>query len=135
MPADLAADLRKMEVDILVDLNGHTKGDHFDLLSHRPAPVQASWLGYAGTTAAPFVDWLIADTVVAPDPQAFTEKLALLPHCFFPSDTSRKIGAVPSRQQAGLPAGRLCFLLLQQQLEDHRTGFCPLDVAAAATAR
>jgi protein O-GlcNAc transferase len=109
MPADLAADLRKMEVDILVDLNGHTKGDHFDLLSHRPAPVQASWLGYAGTTAAPFVDWLIADAVVAPDRRAFTEQLALLPHCFFPSDTSRKLGAAPSRQQAGLPADGFVF--------------------------
>jgi predicted O-linked N-acetylglucosamine transferase (SPINDLY family) len=101
--AALAAALREMEIDILVDLNGHTKGDHFELLSHRPAPVQANWLGYAGTTAAPFVDFLIADTVVAPDPRAFSEKLALLPHCFFPSDTSRRLGPVPTRQEAGLP--------------------------------
>ena len=98
-----------MEVDILVDLNGHTKGDHFELLSHRPAPVQVNWLGYAGTTAAPFIDWLIADRMVAPDAGAFTEKLALLPHCFFPSDTSRKPGAVPSRQEAGLPADGFVF--------------------------
>jgi len=108
-PAFLAAALREMEVDILVDLNGHTKGDHFEVLSHRPAPLQATWLGYAGTTAAPFVDWLIADAVVAPTPEAFAEKLALLPHCFFPSDTSRKIGAVSSRQDAGLPAEGFVF--------------------------
>ena len=109
LAADLAAELRAMEVDILIDLNGHTRGDHFDLMSHRPAPVQASWLGYAGTTAAPFVNWLIADTVVAPSPEAFTEKLALLPRCFFPSDTSRTIGAAPSRQDAGLPAEGFVF--------------------------
>lgn len=107
--AMLARQLREMEVDILVDLNGHTRGDHFELLSHRPAPVQAEWLGYAGTTAAPFVDWLIADRVVAPDTGSFTEKLALLPHCFFPSDTSRKLGAAPSRQEAGLPADGFVF--------------------------
>ena len=83
-PASLAATLRELEVDILIDLNGHTKGDHFEVLSHRPAPVQATWLGYAGTTAAPFVDWLIADAVVAPDPEAFTEKLALLAALFLP---------------------------------------------------
>jgi predicted O-linked N-acetylglucosamine transferase (SPINDLY family) len=108
-PAALAATLRDMEVDILVDLNGHTKGDHFEVLSHRAAPVQATWLGYAGTTAAPFVDWLIADGVVAPDASAFGEKLALLPNCFFPSDTSRKIGTAPSRQDAGLPAEAFVF--------------------------
>jgi len=108
-PTSLAAALREMEVDILIDLNGHTKGDHFEVLSHRPAPVQATWLGYAGTTAAPFVDWLIADAVVAPSPEAFTEKLALLPHCFFPSDTSRAIGTAPSRQDAGLPAEGFVF--------------------------
>jgi len=108
-PASLAAALRELEVDILIDLNGHTKGDHFDVLSHRPAPVQATWLGYAGTTAAPFVDWLIADAVVAPDAGAFTERLALLPNCFFPSDTSRRIGAAPSRQDAGLPAEGFVF--------------------------
>lgn len=108
-PADLAAQLRQMEVDILVDLNGHTRGDHFDLMSHRPAPVQATWLGYAGTTAAPFVDFLIADVVVTPNPGAFSEKLALLPHCFFPSDTSRKIGAAPPRGEAGLPEQAFVF--------------------------
>ena len=108
-PAALATRLRAMEVDILVDLNGHTKGDHFALMSHRSAPVQASWLGYAGTTAAPFVDYLIADRVVAPDAAAFSEKLALLPHSFFPSDTSRSIGAKPSRQQAGLPEDGFVF--------------------------
>ena len=108
-PTMLAAALRELEVDILIDLNGHTKGDHFDVLSHRPAPVQATWLGYAGTTAAPFVDWLIADAVVAPHAEAFTEKLALLPNCFFPSDSSRRIGTAPSRQDAGLPEGAFVF--------------------------
>ena len=108
-PASLAARLRELEVDLLVDLNGHTKGDHFDVLSHRPAPVQATWLGYAGTTAAPFVDWLIADAVAAPHAGAFTEKLALLPNCFFPSDSSRRIGVAPSRQDAGLPKDGFVF--------------------------
>jgi predicted O-linked N-acetylglucosamine transferase (SPINDLY family) len=109
MPESLAAALREWEADILIDLNGHTKGDHFDVLSYRPAPVQATWLGYAGTTAAPFVDWLIADSQVAPDAAAFTEKLGLLPNCFFPSDTGRRIGATPSRQDAGLPAEGFVF--------------------------
>jgi len=98
-----------LEIDLLVDLNGHTRGDNFDILSHRPAPVQATWLGYAGTTAAPFIDTLIADKIVAPDARAFSEKLALLPDCFFPCDTMRKLGRFPSRAEAGLPQDGFVF--------------------------
>jgi protein O-GlcNAc transferase len=105
----VAQQLRALEVDVLVDLNGHTRGDNFDVLSHRPAPIQASWLGYAGTTAAPFIDYLIADRVIAPEAAAFSETLAYLPNSFFPSDTSRALGRVPSRAEAGLPQDGLVF--------------------------
>jgi predicted O-linked N-acetylglucosamine transferase (SPINDLY family) len=105
----IAEQLRAQEVDVLVDLNGHTRGDNFDVLSHRPAPIQATWLGYAGTTAAPFIDYLIADPVVAPEAEAFSEKLAWLPNCFFPSDTGRLLGKVPSRAEAGLPQDGFVF--------------------------
>ncbi|MEO8300767.1 MAG: tetratricopeptide repeat protein [Rhizomicrobium sp.] len=108
-PLAVAQQIRAMEVDILVDLNGHTQGDNFDILSHRPAPVQASWLGYAGTTAAPFIDYVIADRTVAPDASAFTEKLAYLPNSFFPLDTSRALGKRPSRAEAGLPQDAFVF--------------------------
>jgi len=108
-PLAVAQQLRDLEIDILVDLNGHTRGDNFDILSYRPAPVQATWLGYAGTTAAPFIDTLIADKIVAPDAHAFSEKLALLPDCFFPSDTDRKLGRLPGRAEAGLPQDGFVF--------------------------
>jgi predicted O-linked N-acetylglucosamine transferase (SPINDLY family) len=108
-PLAIAEQIRAMEVDIFVDLNGHTQNDNFDVLSHRPAPVQASWLGYAGTTAAPFIDYVIADRIVAPDADGFTEKLAYLPNCFFPIDTSRPLGRPPSRAQAGLPQDAFVF--------------------------
>ena len=110
LPAhEVARQIRQMEVDILVDLNGHTYGDNFDILSHRPAPVQASWLGYAGTTAAPFVDYVLADRAVAPNPAAFSETIVNLPVCFFASDTSRRIGTVPARAEAGLPQDGFVF--------------------------
>ena len=108
-PLAVAQQLRDLEIDILVDLNGHTRGDNFDILSHRPAPVQATWLGYAGTTAAPFIDYLIADKTVAPDACAFSEKLALVPDCFFPSDTERRLGRLPGRAEAGLPPEGFVF--------------------------
>jgi protein O-GlcNAc transferase len=108
-PRAIAQQLRDLEVDILVDLNGHTDGDHFDILSHRPAPVQAGWLGYAGTTAAPFMDYVIADRIIAPNARAFSETIAALPHCFFPSDSSRRIGKAPTRAAAGLPDDGIVF--------------------------
>jgi len=107
-PFAVAQQLRALEVDILIDLNGHTQNDNFDVLSHRPATVQASWLGHAGTTAAPFVDYLIADRIVAPDPRAFSEKLAML-SCFFPNDSSRALGHAPSRAMVGLPQDAFVF--------------------------
>lgn len=108
-PRTVAELVRRLEVDVLVDLNGHTQGDNFDVLAQRPAPVQATWLGYAGTTGAPFIDYLIADRIVAPDAGAFSEKLAYLPNCFFPTDTGNVIGTPPSRAQAGLPEEGFVF--------------------------
>ncbi len=102
MPLAIAEQIRALEVDVLVDLNGHTKGDNFDILAHRPAPVQATWLGYAGTSAAPFIDYMIADRIVASDPGAFSEKVAALPDSYFPNDTTRILGKCPSRAEAGL---------------------------------
>jgi protein O-GlcNAc transferase len=107
-PFAIAQQLRVLEIDILVDLNGHTRDDNFDVLSHRPAAVQASWLGYAGTTAAPFVDVMIADGIVAQDARAFSETLALLP-CYFPNDNGRAIGSPPARAEAGLPEDGFVF--------------------------
>jgi len=108
-PRSAAELVRWLDVDVLVDLNGHTQGDNFDVLAHRPAPVQATWLGYAGTTGAPFIDYLIADRIVAPNQHAFSEKLAHLPGCFFPTDTGNAIGTAPSRAQAGLPDAGFVF--------------------------
>ncbi len=107
--AAIAALIRGLEVDLLVDLNGHTEHDNLDVLSRRPAPAQATWLGFAGTTGAAFVDALIADAVVTPDTGAFSEKLYLLPDVFFPTDPAREIGQAPSRAQAGLPEDAFVF--------------------------
>jgi predicted O-linked N-acetylglucosamine transferase (SPINDLY family) len=108
-PLSVAEQIRALEVDVLVDLNGHTHGDNFDILAHRPAPVQVTWLGYAGTTAAPFIDYLIADRIVAPHARAFSEKIVALPDSYFPVDTGRAIGRASTRAQAGLPQDGFVF--------------------------
>ncbi|HWU56950.1 MAG TPA: tetratricopeptide repeat protein, partial [Rhizomicrobium sp.] len=105
----IAQRIRDLEVDILVDLNGHTEHDNLDVLRRRPAPVQVSWLGYAGTTGAPFIDAMIADAVVAPKAHAFCEKLHLLPDTVFCADTTRTPGPPTTRAAAGLPENSFVF--------------------------
>ena len=60
-----AARIARAGVDVLVDLNGHTRGSGLPLLRYRPAPVQMSWLGFPATTGAPFVDFWLADPAVS----------------------------------------------------------------------
>ena len=102
---DIAQRLKDMEIDIAIDLGGHTGLSRFQMFAHRFAPVQVEWLGYPGTTGADFMDYLIADRIVAPDQDQpfFSEKLIHLPHTYFPADPDHAIAATPSRAEAGLP--------------------------------
>lgn len=107
----IAQRLKDMEIDIAIDLGGHTGLSRFQIFAHRFAPVQVEWLGYPGTTGADFIDYLIADTIVAPheDQPFFSEKLVHLPHTYFPADPDHVIAATPSRAQAGLPESGFVF--------------------------
>lgn len=109
--ASAAERIADTELDILIDLNGHTNGARFGILARRPAPVQASWLGYAGTSGADFIDYVIADAHVAPlgSEAAFSEKIIRLPHTYFVSDATRTIGEIPARSQEGLPESAFVF--------------------------
>ena len=107
-----AEKVREAGIDILVDLKGYTKGTRAGILALRPAPVQASFLGYPGTSGASFVDWLIADPTVIPPAHLpfYSEKLALLPHCYQPNDSKRPIAEpTPSRAECGLPKDGFVF--------------------------
>lgn len=103
--ADAAERIRADELDLLIDLKGHTKGDRLGVLARRPAPVQATWLGYPGTTGAPFIDASIADAVTIPvaHESDHTERVIRLPWCYQPADTTRSIADTPSRAALGLP--------------------------------
>jgi predicted O-linked N-acetylglucosamine transferase (SPINDLY family) len=115
--AAVARMLHEMEVDIAVDLKGHTKDARLEILAHRPAPIQVSYLGYPGTTGTDFIDYVIADATVAPfEHQAFyTEKLVHLPGCYQVNDAARAIAAAtPTRQDAGLPEQGFVFCCFNQ---------------------
>jgi len=104
--------LRNGEFDIAIDLKGHTEGARPGILAHRPCPVQAGYLGYPGTIAAPWLDYIIADALVLPfsDQAFYSEKIVHLPHCYQVNDSTRVIATeTPTRRAAGLPAEDFVF--------------------------
>src|SRR5262249_30297640 len=90
---DAASLMREREIDIAVDLMGFTVYCRPGILAFRPAPVQASYLGFPGTMGADFVDYIIADKTVIPESQArfYAEKVVYLPDSYQCNDSKRCI--------------------------------------------
>jgi protein O-GlcNAc transferase len=114
---DVAAHIKSLNIDILVDLMGHTNGARTPILSQRPAPVQVNYLGYAGTMGASYIDYLIVDrTIVPPSHQShYAEKVVYLPDSFMPNDAfGRHIPEEPlKRPDFGLPENGFVFCCFQ----------------------
>jgi protein O-GlcNAc transferase len=99
---EVAALIRNDQIDILVDLSGHTEGGRPLLFARKPAPVQASWLGYPGTTGLSAMDYSVMDPSTAPEGAEawFTEALARLPHgrfCYSPPAYAPDVAAPGER--------------------------------------
>ncbi len=107
-----AARARQVPLDIAVDLKGYTLGARPGILAARAAPVQVNWLGYPGTMAAAWLDYLIGDATVTPAAAQplYRECLVRLPHSYQPNDRHRAIGAeIPGRAACGLPPEGFVF--------------------------
>jgi predicted O-linked N-acetylglucosamine transferase (SPINDLY family) len=89
--AQAAEAIRNDRVDVLVDLMGHTAGNRLPLFALRPAPVQVSWLGYAGPTPLPVMDATLSDGVVDPSAARLPVLAPYAPPPFFP-ETRRGAG-------------------------------------------
>ncbi len=108
----IAEEMRRLEVDIAVDLMGFTKDHRLGVLARRPAPIQVNYLGYPGTMGAPYVDYIIADGTVIPeeDEACYAERVVRLPGTYQVNDAKRPISAsTPSRRDCGLPDDAFVF--------------------------
>lgn len=85
--SDAAAMITQDGIDILIDLSGHTARNRLLLFARRLAPLQASWLGYPGSTGLAGIDYLLMDTAALP---AGAERFC-------------------SEAVARLPRGRFCY--------------------------
>jgi predicted O-linked N-acetylglucosamine transferase (SPINDLY family) len=108
--ADLAKKIARVKIDILIDLSGHTGLNRLPCLARKPAPVQASWIGYPGTTGLSAIDYFFADRFYLPhaefDPQ-FSEEIVYLPAYapFLPFQQTPDINALPALTNGFLTFG------------------------------
>jgi len=103
---------RSLGVDIAVDLKGFTTGARTSIFAHRCAPVQVSYIGYPGTMAADFIDYIIADKILIPtqSQKSYSEKVVYLPDSYQINDSKREISKKDfTRIELGLPEEGFVF--------------------------
>ena len=102
---DVARLSREHGIDIAVDLAGQTTDSRPGIFAHRAAPVQVNYLGFAGTMAADYYDYLIADETIIPQASRtdYSEKIAYLPNCLVSGVHRGVKDRTFSRADLGLP--------------------------------
>src|SRR5262249_8691300 len=94
------------------DMAGHTAKNRLATFAWKPAPVQATWLGYFATTGVSAIDYLIADpwTLLPSQEEYFTETVWRLPHtrlCFTRPHEEADVSALPASTNGFVTLG--CF--------------------------
>jgi predicted O-linked N-acetylglucosamine transferase (SPINDLY family) len=108
---EAAAAIAADEIDVLVDVNGHTRDARLGVFARRPAPIIVNWLGYPGTMGSAFHHYIIADDWIIPPSEEvyFSERVLRLP-CYQPNDRSRVVADTnPTRAEASLPENAFVF--------------------------
>ncbi|AVA35784.1 putative O-linked N-acetylglucosamine transferase (SPINDLY family) [Cupriavidus metallidurans] len=105
-----AATVRRDEIDILIDLSGHTNHNRLPAFARKPAPIQVTWLGYPATTGLDAMDYFLADRHSTPpglfDAQ-FSEKIVLLPAVapYCPTAASPPVNTLPALHKGYITYG------------------------------
>ena len=112
---EIASLARQKNIDIAIDLAGFTQHMRAGIFSYRAAPIQASWLGYPGTSGSNFIDYMIIDQTIIPNThrEFYSEKIAHLPNSYMVDDSKR----IPSKRvftkdECGLPNAAFIFCCL-----------------------
>ena len=109
---EIAQLARELEIDIAIDLAGPTQYSRTGIFSYRAAPIQVNWLGYPGTIGADFIDYIVADKIIIPEPhqQFYAEKIVYLPNTYMVDDSKRTASTrVFTREEFGLPKNAFVF--------------------------
>ena len=97
-------------IDILVDVNGLTRHARTAVFARRPAPIQVNWLGFPGSMASPYHQYIIGDDYIIPPESEiyYSEKVLRLP-CYQSNDRKRAVAERPTRAAVGLPEDAFVF--------------------------
>lgn len=110
---EAAQTIRDHEIDILIEMKGHTRGGRAVILNHAVAPVQVAWLGFPGTTVNVDLDYIIGDHSVLPDKSKphFWEKFCRLPENYQPNNPNQAKAdrAMFTRAEANIPQDAFVF--------------------------
>jgi predicted O-linked N-acetylglucosamine transferase (SPINDLY family) len=109
---EIAELVRKLEIDIAIDLKGFTQDARTGIITKRPAPIQVSYIGYPGTMGTEYIDYIIGDRFVIPEDQhqSYSEKVVYLPDSYQVNDATRHISETKlTRSDAGLPESGFVF--------------------------
>ena len=109
---DVAQMSRDLGIDIAVDLKGFTQDSRVGIFAEKCAPVQINYLGYPGTLAAPYYDYIVADKILIPkqNQKYYTEKIIYLPNSYQVNDSKRTISPkLFTKQELGLPEHSFVF--------------------------
>ena len=112
---DIAQLAREMEIDIAIDLGGHTRWARTGVFSCRAAPIQVNYLGYPGTMGADYMDYIIADRTLIPESSQvdYLEKVAYLPNSYMVDDSKRQVSKkIFTRGEFNLPENQFIYCCL-----------------------
>ena len=113
---DASLAINERGVDVLLNLNGYFGRDRSGLFRRRPCGIQVNYLGFPGTLGASYIDYLIADRTVVPNPDKnfYYENIVYLPDSYQPNDRARLISERQfTREEVGLPNDSFVLLFLQ----------------------
>lgn len=111
-PEKAAEQIHLDGIHVLIDLSGHTSDNRLQVFAMKPAPVQATWLGYFATTGVAEMDYFIGDPWLCPpeEEKDFTEAVRRLPQtwlCFTPPEQDVAVAELPARKNGCVTFG--CF--------------------------
>ena len=104
---DLSQIITSDEIDILIDLSGHSANNRLLVFARKPAPVQVTWAGYVGTTGLSAMDYLVSDMYSTREEEEpyYREKIIRMPDgwlCYEPPDFAPNVGPLPSNRNGSI---------------------------------
>ncbi len=97
---DLVQMIQSDDIDILIDLSGHSAGNRLLVFAQKPAPIQVTWAGYVATTGMTAIDYMITDrySTLKNEEPFYQEKILRMPDgwlCYAPPQYAADVGPLP----------------------------------------